>query len=75
MTSHSLLGLKEAGLLGMWSLSCDDLGRAPVDISEWRVAVVEDSSGELVVVQTAGLVSVVSDQLLGQLDSLLRSEV
>ena len=53
----------------------DDLGRAPVDISEWRVAVVEDSSGKLVIVQTAGLVSVVSDQLLGQLDSLLRSEV
>ena len=53
----------------------DDLGRAPVDVPERRVAVVEDSSGKLVIVQTAGLVSVVSDQLLGQLDSLLSSEV
>ena len=53
----------------------DDLGRAPVDVSERCVPVVEDSSGELVIVQTARLVSVVSDQLLGQLDSLLSSEV
>ena len=56
-------------------VACHDLRRAAANVSERSIPVVEESSGKLVIVKAPGPVSVVPDEFLGQLDTLLSSEV
>ena len=70
-----LVGLGAGGQVISELVTHHNLGWTAANVSEWCVAVVQQSSRELVIVQVARLVHIVPDQLLCDLDPLLCSEV